>query len=332
MNQALLDHTQSLIEKVCNNNDTVKKPHVILGLSGGPDSVYLLYLLKRLHDDGALTFHAAHLNHGWRTSASDDAVFCIKLCVRLGIPVTVRNSYTTETKENGSQEARGRTLRRTFFKELKQRYQADGVLLAHHMQDQQETFFLRMLRGAMLTGLCGMRDITDFYIRPLLKVHKHEIISYLCHNNIPYRIDDTNESYTYLRNRVRLQVIPALRAADSRFDATFQRLIKHLQADEALLHKLTLRTFNNVFNSERQGTRSRFIACDHHLQRRVIMYWLVKEQVPFVPQETFLQEILRFIRHLAGGSHQLNNRWRLVKSKDLFWLEKMAGTLKTVGQ
>lgn len=122
---------------------------IIVGLSGGPDSVCLLSLLKKLASSYEITVIAAHLDHGWRTQSGQDAAFCKEFAESLG--VTYIQAHASEIKltkpYNGSKEEQGRMLRRQFFETVAADTNAHAIALAHHQDDQQETFFLRMIRA-----------------------------------------------------------------------------------------------------------------------------------------------------------------------------------------
>lgn len=392
MNEQRTQHTLALINQAmqaCHPDfDAGFKPSIIIGLSGGPDSVFLLLLLKQLQDQKLIDLQAAHLNHGWRENADADVNFCRDLCHKLGISLTIEHAknLAIDIKPNGSKEEIGRKLRRHFFEQVRTQKKANFVMLAHHLQDQQETFFLRMLRGATLSGLCSMQPVAGIYLRPLLEVSKQEMLDYLHEQGIAYCIDETNQADDFLRNRIRKKVLPAMKACDERFDGNFMRLIEHLHADNALLERLTKDAFEQVFKGTLRDTRCTrssgragleevnsefiekiiavrpvlqqaqddsilmaarpeegckpvskgrpyvaskqvFLTLDHQLQRRVILYWLIQEKVSFVPSDNFLSEIIRFIQCSRGGFHQLHMHWKIVKRKDLFWLEKMTDKL-----
>ncbi len=337
MRDLLIQHTLNLISqaaRTCHPESPACHPEldsgsrpikIILGLSGGPDSVFLLYLLKKLQDKQLVTVYAAHLNHGWRESAVGDADFCRDLCEKLGIPITIEHAknINLDFKYNGSKEELGRKIRRHFFEQVRIQEKADFIMLAHHLQDQQETFFMRMLRGVTLSGLCGMQAISGVYLRPLLQTNKQEMLDYLHAQGISYRHDETNDSDDFLRNRIRKQVLPAMQACDTRFDGNFMRLMEHLRADDELLERLTKETFDRVFQDKRVAHTAEFLVLESQLQKRVLLYWLIQENASFTPSDSFLCEIIRFLMVPGGGTHRLNVRWMVVKRKGLFWLENM---------
>jgi len=317
-------HTQQLITAATPH----PKPTIILGLSGGPDSVFLLHILNNLRNDGAIDLIAAHLDHQWRPDSVKDVEFCAQLCQKLNVNfISAQASSLATIKNNGSKEELGRKLRRAFFEQTRISHNADLIALAHHRDDQQETFFLRMLRGATLSGLTGMNAIERLYVRPLLHVSKQEIVAYLDTNKIAYVTDPTNISDQYLRNRIRNSLIPAIKQCDTRFDQNFKKTLDHLQAEDEYLQQQTTANFQTIFSLN--DTLGHFVGktkllADQHpvMQRRIILYWLIQEKVPFTPSADFINEILRFLLSERGGTHQIGQTIMLHKKQQRCWIEK----------
>ncbi|MCK4517440.1 tRNA lysidine(34) synthetase TilS [Candidatus Babeliales bacterium] len=299
------------------------KPHLVVGLSGGPDSIFLLYFLKHLADEKKVTITAAHLNHGWRESAGDDEQFCRDLCENLGISIVVSHAknLTVILKENGSQEETGRKLRRHFFNKVRLERKADYIALAHHQQDQQETFFMRLIRGCSLSGLTGIKPVQNLYVRPLLKTPKKEILQFLDENKITYQIDPTNLSEKFLRNRIRMHLLPALQKCDPRFDQKFEHSLEQLQEEDDFLQKLAHEAFETVFDHELCGDKKKFESLETTLQKHLLIMWLNKNQVSYTPSTSFLNEMIRFVASDRGGSHQLGQHWSIRKRQNVFWIE-----------
>lgn len=291
---------------------------IIVGLSGGPDSVFLLHLLHGLQKTLNLTIIAAHLDHQWRIDSAYDVFFCQNLALSLGIPFisSTASELNTAIKFNGSQEEIGRKLRRHFLEQVRYEHNADFIALGHHAQDQQETFFLRLIRGTTLSGLVSMRPKNGYYIRPLLVTNKSEIIMHLKQKNIAFLHDSTNDSDLYLRNRIRSKVLPALEACDARFNVNFERTLKSLHETEDFLIRLTTQTFNVITQFDgvmHQLDIAAFFALDPVLQNRILMHWLIAEQVPYTPSETFLHEIKRFLSNKKHKEHTMHHLWSLHK-------------------
>ena len=297
----------------------------IIGLSGGPDSVYLLHQLVALRTKKQLTLIAAHLNHEWRASAENDLVFCKQLCAQLNVPLVAKRASELDcpAKPNGSKEEIGRKLRRYFFEEVAQEYKADGIVLAHHADDQLETFFIRLIRGSTIAGLSCMKEQNGLYLRPLLGTSKEEILNFLQKNNLEYVIDPTNESQDYLRNRIRTQVIPALKACDTRAENSFARTLASIQETEQFLQKLTTQTYDQLLDTEQALDFKKLLELDQYLQKRVVQHWLVQNKAYHTLTDAFLDEILRFLQSSQGGSHRLHAHWAIEKKQSKATIKKI---------
>ena len=329
--KTITEKTYELISNTINNTINKSVPKILLGLSGGPDSVFLLHVLQQLAHTKKIELYAAHLDHEWRTNSHEDAMFCQTLCQNLGVTLFIERAGNLDAayKYNGSQEELGRKMRRTFFKKLAHEYAIDFIALAHHLQDQQETFIMRLMRGTTLDGLTCMKSVDGLYVRPLLSVNKQDILDYLDRHNISYLQDPTNISDAFLRNRIRKYVLPAFIACDERFNQKFETTIQSLQEENSFLGNLTHDLFVNIFtlNQETQrfiGNLITFKAFDLVLQKRVLMYWIIQEKVSFMPSTAHIEEILRFLSSAHGGSHQLGTNWKLCKHQKSFWIEKFS--------
>jgi tRNA(Ile)-lysidine synthase len=304
----------------------INTPKIILGLSGGPDSVFLFHSLLQLHQKNQIELICAHLDHGWRVESAQDAKFCHDLCKKHDIKIVHAHAkdLDLELKFDGSQEEIGRKLRRHFFEQVLKQENANFIALAHHLQDQQETFFWRIIRGTTLAGLTAMKEVDGIYIRPLLNTSKKEILDYLDKNNLAYLHDPTNISDQYLRNRIRKYVLPAMQKCDERFNQKFESTLKHLQEEDNFLQKLTKQHFENIFtkNETFVGNLKAFFELDKVLQKRLLIYWLSQENIKFSLSKNYLEEILRFLSSEHGGSHSLGPNWKLFKKQNKFWIKK----------
>lgn len=180
---------------------------ILVGLSGGADSVALTYLLMQEN----VELRAVHVNHGLRGEASDgDEAFVRQLCQQWKLPLDV---FRTQPPEHPGEDW-ARQARYGFFRQAMTMHGADALALAHHRDDQAETFLLHLLRGAGMTGLTGMEaDGTVLgvrVIRPLLGASRQQLRDLLKRENIPWREDASNQDTRYLRNAVRCQLLPLM--------------------------------------------------------------------------------------------------------------------------
>ena len=192
---------------------------VVIGLSGGPDSVCLFFVMESLKEKYDLTLRAVHVNHCIRGKAADrDEEFVGALCAEHEIPLTVvKVDVPLLAKESGrSLEEEARLVRYEAFEtaanslEKEKRLRAVQIAVAHNADDNAETVLFHMARGAGLEGMCGIQPKRGRIIRPLLMVSKAEILDWLRENEISFCNDDTNADVTYDRNRIRHMVIPEL--------------------------------------------------------------------------------------------------------------------------
>ena len=225
-----------------------KKDRVIVGVSGGADSVCLLFVLTKLRDerqksgDGTLEITAVHVHHGLRGDSADaDERYVRKICDAWNVPLVVYHKNIRELAKcwNMSEEEAGRKARREAFLEVRNQYSdvpcdnaqygdiqshhaecANGrqesaqgfgkIALAHHRNDEAETVLFHLCRGTDVRGLGGIAPVSGFWIRPLLNIGRNEIESYLEKVGISYCTDETNAENVYARNKLRNQVIPQL--------------------------------------------------------------------------------------------------------------------------
>ena len=322
---AILHRIKSFIESLP-KQEPAKPLRLIVGLSGGPDSVFLLRSLKSLAAEQPLELIAAHLDHGWRDNSADDVAFCSALCTALGIPFIHghADTYKGQVLFNGSQEAYGRALRRLFFDNSRALYQADFIILGHHQQDQHETFFLRLLRGTSLDGLTCIKPHDRLYLRPLLSITKKQIVSFLEHHKIPYLTDPTNASTDHLRNSIRHNVIPALVSCDQRFAQKLDDTIANLTAENEFITECAEKAFGDIFRKDTEkgwiGEIKKFRALHPVLQKRILISWLTKEAVSFSPSRGYLEEIVRFLDSNRGGCHTIGPNVTIIKKGQLVWL------------
>ncbi len=179
---------------------------VAVAVSGGPDSVCLLHVLRELAPAFDVSLSVAHLNHRLRGAESDeDERFVAEMAAGLGLPFHCASADISSAGDNLEQA--GRRARRAFFAELK----AGRVALGHTRDDQAETVLFRLLRGSGLRGLAGIYPVTDDgYIRPLIDITRSEVIEYLRGHGIPWREDSSNVDPRFARNRIRSSLLPQL--------------------------------------------------------------------------------------------------------------------------
>lgn len=214
----------------------------MVALSGGPDSVCLLYILIKLRETLGIEIGAAHLNHMLRgEDALGDEEYVNKLCKDLNIPCYIKqvdiNKYARENKL--SSEMAGRSVRYDFFDEIISKYGFNKIATAHNANDQAETILFRLMRGTGLEGLGGIKVSRDNkIIRPILCLSRNEVEDYIEKEGLNPRIDKTNFEKVYNRNKIRLDILPYIK---KHFNAdivqTLNRMSTLLQKDNDYLER-----------------------------------------------------------------------------------------------
>lgn len=216
--------TERVKNTILNNGLIEKNEHIVIGLSGGPDSVCLFHILYTLREELGIRLHAVHINHGLRPGAADeDQRYVEKLCAAYQVPCEAfAFDVKRIAKEEGiSGEDAGRKVRyETFFRTAQRIFEETGasvkVAVAQNMNDQAETVLMRILRGTGTDGLCGIEYMRSernkgVVIRPLLDVSRDEIEAYCKENGLTPQTDLTNLEPIYTRNKIRLELLPYLK-------------------------------------------------------------------------------------------------------------------------
>ncbi len=207
----MIERVKKTIKKygLLRKNDTV-----VVGVSGGPDSVALLYVLNSLGAEFKIKLHIAHLDHCLRKGSVKDREFVQAIAERLKLPVTYAEINVKRSALKGSVEEAARHVRLAFFFKVARDIKADKIALGHNQDDQAETVLMRILRGTGLFGLSGIlpkRDIAGYtLIRPLIEVKRKDIEAFLRRKNIAWRVDHSNLEDVYFRNKLRNKLIPLL--------------------------------------------------------------------------------------------------------------------------
>lgn len=222
---SFVDNVLATIKK---NNMIKSGDTVIIGVSGGADSLCLLHVLSTLKDELNIKLFAAHLNHQFRGIEADmDAEFVEQTCIAWDIPHIIRTfDVSAYAKEQGlSSEEAGREIRYKLFDEVKESVNGNKIAVAQNLNDNVETILMRLIRGTGLEGLKGIDAVRNDIIRPLLDQDRQSIEKYCEQNNLEPRIDKTNLQPIYLRNKIRLELIPYLK---QRFNPSLNEAIIRL--------------------------------------------------------------------------------------------------------
>ena len=203
-----------VIETIKKYNLIKPQDKIVLGVSGGPDSISMLNILNEIKDEYKFDIYVAHINHMIREEAIDDEKYVQEFCAKNNIQCFVKRidvQQIANTEKIGTEEA-GRKVRYEFFEEVLQKVGANKIAIAHNKNDKIETIIMKLLRGSGVSGLKGIEPIRDNkYIRPLIECERKEIEEYCEKEKLNPRIDKTNFENDYTRNKIRNIVIPYIK-------------------------------------------------------------------------------------------------------------------------
>lgn len=250
-----------------------KGDKVLIGLSGGADSVCLTHALWRLKEELGIELYTAHLNHGIRgAEALRDERFACEFSDKLGIRCFTKTVKIPEisSKTGESEESTGRKIRYSFFDELCKAYSIDKIATAHNKNDSAETIIMNFMRGSALAGLCGIPCKRGNITRPLINVRREDIETYCKENSLEHVTDSTNLTDDYTRNKIRHILIPLIRKEfNPNFINTVTDNSQMIYEDSAYIDSLADKVFTNaVENDEIQI--SKLLPLNISIARRVI--------------------------------------------------------------
>jgi tRNA(Ile)-lysidine synthase len=253
----VVDKVAIFIKKhdLIHNNSTV-----IIGVSGGADSLALLHYLWSIREKKDLNLVVAHVDHMFRGKQSaEDMVFVEHFCKKLAVPcVSIQINVERYKHEHQlSTQVAARECRYDFYDQIMKRYNADYLALGHHGDDQIETILMRLTRGSTGIGYAGMQVKRPFstgsIVRPFLSITKLEIEQYLKEYKIVPRLDPTNEKNDYTRNRYRHHILPYLKQENGQVHERFQNFSEKMIEDQNLLEELTVEKMNTVISEKKAG-------------------------------------------------------------------------------
>lgn len=292
-----------------------EKP-VVVGISGGADSVALLHILVSL----GYKCIAAHCNFNLRGDESfRDEQFTIDFTQRLQVPLCKisfeTNKYAQENRL--SVEMAARELRYRWFEELLNTYDADAVAVAHHRDDSVETLLINLTRGSGLTGLTGIKPKNGNVVRPLLCVSREDIYAYIENNGLEYVTDSSNSSDIYTRNFIRLKVIPLLEEINPSVKASLARTANHLY-DASLIYNHSIEEARKVIT---QNNRLSISALLSFPAPATILYEMLK---PYGFSRTVCESIFTVLEKDSGKIFYSSTH-RLLKDRSDLLIDVLSG-------
>ena len=279
---------------------------LILCVSGGSDSIALMHLCHQLNQLFRWQLHILHFHHGLREESDEEARFVRNLSQRMNLEFHLRTTRNFQPETSGLQE-KARNWRRAEALKLREEIRADSILTAHHAEDQLETWLLKWLRGAHLSGLQGMSRSDPPFIRPLLDFRKEVLSDFLKENGFEWREDASNQDSKYMRNRVRNELLPLLRTLSRE---GIESRVRDLDSQSRLLQK-ELESQYQIW-LEKIGPVSE------------LPISVIESESEFLQQEI----LVRFITRKTGialSYRQLEKIWTLVRNSTNPWSYHLEG-------
>lgn len=228
---------------------------IVLGVSGGPDSICMLDILHKIAQKRLIDFEivVCHINHGLRENAVIDEKFVENFCEKIEVPFFVKHANVkaiAQEQKRGLEET-GRKVRYDFFDEIMAQTKSNKIAVAHNRNDNCETIMMNILRGTGTKGLSGMEKMSGKYIRPLIETNRADIEEYLQENKIVARHDESNDDNSYTRNKIRNIVIPYIeKEFNSNFVTALERLSDIAKEQEEYLQKQTELFYEDLCTEE----------------------------------------------------------------------------------
>ncbi len=297
------------IKKVC---DFHKSELIVVGVSGGADSVCLLDCFQKM----GYKLVIAHFNHQLRLQAEKDASFVERISKQLGLPFELGTSDVKEYAEEShkSIEEAARILRYQFLMKIAKKFNAKYVAVAHNADDQVETVMMHLIRGSGISGLTGMKEktiIDEFdkeivILRPLLSIWRSEIEDYLKINDLIYREDETNFDLQFTRNQIRNELIPGITKNYPKFKEQIWQTAFLLTEDKEIIDRELEKTWDEIIDHSKTGIihciRSDFLSLSLGLQRHLLrkMVFFLRPSIRDISLESIQRGIDGIFTHQSG--------------------------------
>lgn len=277
-----------LKDKVLN---TIKKynliqsgDRIVIGVSGGPDSIALLHILNSLSEELNIKLFVAHVNHMIREVADSETEYVKEFCKNINIPCYVKKINVLDiakTEKKGTEEV-GRNERYSFFDEVLKQTNSNKIATAHNSNDKAETVILNILRGSGISGLKGIEvNRQEKFIRPLLETSRDDIEEYCKQHNLNPKYDESNNKNIYSRNKVRNELIPYIKKEfNQNIIQTINRLSELATEENDYLERVTEQTYNEIKMENEEDNivlnLKKFNNLELVIKRRIILYTINK--------------------------------------------------------
>ena len=328
----MMDKRLEKIENYIRQYHMIEKgDRIVIGVSGGADSVCLLMALCSLQEKLGFQVLVCHVNHELRgEEAAQDEAYVEMLCHKMQVPFFAfhENVELIAKKRKESLEEAGRYVRRQAFEQLCKEQGGTKIATAHHSNDNAETVIMNLLRGSAISGLKGIEPKREEkYIRPLIDCERSQIEKYCEENNLNPRIDESNFENEYTRNKIRNICIPYIKKEfNPKIINTIKRLSETVSEEENYMQEQTIKAYNNLIISESKEeielNLKEFIKQEKVIKRRLVLYTITKLQVNCLGiQKVNIEDIVDMCDKNIGNKYIMPNKniKVMLKSKNLFF-------------
>ena len=317
-----------------------KEDKLVIGVSGGPDSMALLHILLTLQEKEQIpscTLLVAHVNHMLRKEAEEETAYVEEFCRLHEIPCFVKRAKVEELAQKAKMgtEEMGRNIRYQFFEEVREKEKAQKIVTAHHANDNAETVLMNILRGSGTAGLKGIEPIRKneknvVFIRPLIHCTKEEIYQYCKEKNLQPKIDKSNQENVYNRNKVRNILIPFLEKEwNPNIVATLNRLSELARQENQYLERQTQKAYEDMVLEEGKDSivlsLKKWNGQDFVIKSRVIRYTINRLLGTTKDIEKIhIEDIIKLCENNVGNKYLIPNKKVkvLVNKGKIFFLEQ----------
>lgn len=309
-----------------------KNDHIVLGVSGGPDSTCLFHIFLELQKQIKFTFVVCHINHKIREEADEDEQYVENMCKIHNIPFFVKREQIIDIakKQKIGTEEMGRKVRYEFFNEILKQQNANKIATAHTKNDLSETVLMNLLRGTGLSGLKGIEPKRENkYIRPLIECEKQEIDEYCKEKRLEPKIDKTNFENIYTRNKIRNKLIPYLKEEfNPNIIESLARMSEIISNEDKYIENLTKKYYNEIFINKSETEiildLKKFNNLDLVIKNRIVLYTITTLFNSSAGiEKKHIEDIIKLCGNNIGNKYLIPNKKIkiLIKNRKIFFIK-----------
>lgn len=314
---------EKFLNTIKENNLINEGDVIVIGVSGGPDSITLLTCLNKYKNKFNCKLIVAHINHLIREDSTEDEQYVENFCKKIDVPVFIKRvdilKLADEWKK-GTEET-GRIIRYEFFDEIAKKEKANKIAIAHNMNDNAETILLNIIRGSGLSGLEGIQPYKyNKYIRPIINCTREEIEEYCKKNNLMPRIDSTNKENIYKRNIIRNELIPYLKKINPSIVETLSRTSRIVKENNEYIGKQAKVTYERIATETEKTVE--FKLADFNSQEKAIQNMLILTAIKRLTgdirniEKSNIDDIVKLAQRKIGNKHMVINKYIKIEVKN----------------